>query len=185
MDLKYPCKYFFSGLSGKGVVFVVLQRSDTMTTLENLYNGNINPCELEHLTEREDYKTATARVNEAQRELEETMTEVQQFLFEKYTKEWDMMSLIVEEEIFKEGFALATRIKEEITEIKEIAMYKRFEDMPPMLTVPEAAEILRVSQNHLYYLIKKDKTFPVLQLGRRCLIPKDELKEWIKKNSCK
>ena len=25
----------------------VLQRSDTMTTLENLYNGNINPCELE------------------------------------------------------------------------------------------------------------------------------------------
>ncbi len=153
-----------------------------MTTLENLYNGNINPCELKHLTEREDYKTATARVGEAQKELEETLSETQQLLFEKYTKEWDMMSLIVEEEIFKEGFALATRIRGEVTEIKEIAMYKRFEDMHPMLTVPEAAEILRISQNHLYSLMKKDKTFPVLQLGRRCLIPKDELIGWIKKN---
>lgn len=156
-----------------------------MTTLENLYNGNINPCELEHLAEREDYLIATERVNEARSEFEETLTDLQKCLFEKYVKEWDMMSLIVEEEIFKEGFALATRIREEVTEIKEIAMYKRFEDMPPMLTVPEAAEILRISQNHLYYLIKKDKTFPVLQLGRRCLIPKDELEEWIKKNSQK
>lgn len=153
-----------------------------MTTLENLYNGNINPCELEHLTEREDYKTATSRVGDVQEKLEKTLTETQQLLFEKYTKEWDMMLLIVEEEIFKEGFALATRIREEVTDIKEIAMYKRFEDMPPTLTVNEAAELLRISQNHLYYLIKKDKTFPVLQLGRRSLIPKDELKEWIKKN---
>ena len=163
----------------------VLQRSDTMTTLENLYNGNINPCELEHLAEREDYKTATSRVGEAQEELEKTLTDNQRLLFEKYGKEWNMMSLIVEEEIFKEGFALATRIREEVNEIKEVAMYKRFEDMPPMLTVPDAAEILRISQNHLYYLMKKDKTFPVLQLGRRCFIPKDELKEWIKKTYLK
>ena len=154
-----------------------------MSTLEDLYNGNINPCELERLNTREDYKTATSRVCEAQEGLETTMTDAQKLLFEKYVKEWNMMSLIVEEEIFKEGFALATRIREEVTEIKEITMYKRFEDMPPMLTVPEVAELLRISQNHLYYLMKKDKTFPVLQLGRRYLIPKDELKEWIKKNS--
>ena len=153
-----------------------------MTILEDLYNGNINPCELEHLNTRDDYKTALSRVCEAQEGLEETLSDVQKRLFEKYTKEWDLMALIVEEEIFKDGFALAIRIREEITEIKEIAMYKRFEDMPPMLTVPEAAELLRISQNHLYYLMKKDKTFPVLQLGRRCLIPKDELKEWILKN---
>ncbi|MBQ9517216.1 MAG: helix-turn-helix domain-containing protein [Eubacterium sp.] len=153
-----------------------------MTTLENLYNGNINPCELERLSERKDYKTATTRVSEAQKELEEILTETQQLLFDKYTKEWDMMSLIVEEEIFKEGFAIATIIREEVTDIKEATMWKRFEDMPPMLTVPETAEILRISQNHLYYLLKKDKTFPVLQIGRRCLIPKDELKKWV--NRC-
>ena len=156
-----------------------------MAILKDLYNGNFNPCELERLNTREDYKTATSRVCEAQAELDATMTDTQKLLFEKYVKEWDMMSMIVEEEIFKEGFAIATRIREEVTDVKGATMCKRFEDMPPMLTVPEAAEILRISQNHLYYLIKKDNTFPVLQLGRRCLIPKDELKAWITSNCSK
>ena len=31
--------------------------------------------------------------------------------------------------------------------------------------------------------LKKDKTFPVLRLGRKKLIPKDELLGWKKKNS--
>ena len=156
-----------------------------MTTLENMYNGNINPCELERLAEREDYKTATARVSEAQSELENTLTEVQQHLFEKYTKEWDMMSLIVEEEIFREGFALAMSIKEEVTDMNGALISKNVNETSTMLTIPEAAELLRVSPNHLYYVIEKDKSFPVLQLGRRKLITCDELKEWIKKNSCR
>lgn len=155
-----------------------------MTTLENLYNGNINPCELERLTEREDYKTATARVSEAQSELENMLTEVQLHLFEKYTKEWDMMSQIVEEEIFREGFALAMSIKEEVADMNNALTSKKLDGNPSMLTIPEAAELLRISPNHLYYVIEKDKSFPVLQLGRRKLIPRDELKEWIKKNSC-
>ena len=156
-----------------------------MTTLENLYNGNINPCELERLAERDDYKSATARVSEAQCELENTLTEVQQHLFEKYTKEWDMMSLIVEEEIFREGFALAMSIKEEVADMNDALISKNVNETPTMLTIPEGAELLRISPNHLYYVIEKDKSFPVLQLGRRKLIPHDELMEWIKKNSCR
>ena len=156
-----------------------------MTTLENLYNGNIIPCELEHLSERKDYKTATAHVSEAQSELENMLTEVQQHLFEKYTKEWDMMSLIVEEEIFREGFALAMSIKEEVTDMNDALICNNFNETQTMLTIPEAADLLRISPNHLYYVIEKDKSFPVLQLGRRKLIPRDELKEWIKKNSCR
>lgn len=62
-------------------------------------------------------------------------------------------------------------------------MFKNFDEMPPALTVPEAAEVLRISTNHLYYVIKTDKTFPILTLGRRILIPKDELKEWMKNSS--
>lgn len=154
-----------------------------MTILEELYNGNINPCELERLNAREDYKTATSRVCEAQEGLEATMTDAQKLLFEKYVKEWDMMSLIVEEEIFKEGFSLAMRIKEEVSDMNEIDMCRDFESLPLLLTVAEAAEVLRVSLNHLYYLIDKDKTIPVLRLGRKKLIPKDEFKEWIKKSS--
>ena len=154
-----------------------------MTTLENLYNGNINPCELERLAERDDYKSATARVSEAQSELENMLTEVQQYLFEKYSKELDMLSLIVEEEIFREGFALAMSIKEEVSDMNDALLCKNFERTPEMLTVAEAAELLRFSTNHLYYIIEKDKSFPVLMLGRKKIIPRDELREWIKKNS--
>ena len=153
-----------------------------MTTLENLYNGNIHPCKLEHLAEQEDYKAATKQVCSIREEFEATLSEVQKYLFEKYIKEWDMLSLIVEEEIFKEGFSLAMKIKEEVKDTKDIALYKDFENMPNMLTIQEAAQLLRVSQNHLYYVVDKDKSFPILQLGRRKLIPKDELKEWIKTN---
>jgi hypothetical protein len=41
-----------------------------MTTLEDLYNGNINPCELQHLTKREDYNIAMSRAGDAREELE-------------------------------------------------------------------------------------------------------------------
>ncbi len=153
-----------------------------MTTLENLYNGNIRPCELEKLAEREDYKAALKQVCDIRDEFEANLSELQKYLFDKYVKESDVLSLIVEEEIFKEGFSLAMRIKDEVKDAKEVALYKDFEDMPPELTIPEVAKLLRVSPNHLYYMVEKDKTFPVLRLGRKKLIPKDELKEWIKKN---
>ena len=47
-----------------------------MTVLENLYNVNINPSELQHLTAREDYINALSRVCEACEKLEKTLTEV-------------------------------------------------------------------------------------------------------------
>ncbi len=153
-----------------------------MAILKDLYNGNVNPCELEHLNTSEDYKTAMSRVCEACEELEKTLTDVQKWLFEKYNKERDLMSLIVEEEIFKEGFSLAMRIKEEVNDMTEISIHRDFDNLPSMLTVAEAADVLRVSLNQMYYLIDKDNTIPVLNLGRKKLIPRDELKEWIKKN---
>ena len=156
-----------------------------MTTLEDLYSGNINPCELEHLTKRDDYNIAMSRAGNAREELEKTFNDVQKRLFEKYIKEWDIMSLIVEEEIFKEGFSLAMRIKEEVADMKELDMHKDFESLPPMLTVAEVAEVLRVSLNQMYYLIDKNKSIPIFHLGRKILVPRDELKDWIKRNSCR
>ncbi|MBR0413167.1 MAG: helix-turn-helix domain-containing protein [Eubacterium sp.] len=64
----------------------------------------------------------------------------------------------------------------------EISIHRDFDNLPSMLTVAEAADVLRVSLNQMYYLIDKDNTIPVLNLGRKKLIPRDELKEWIKKN---
>ncbi len=105
---------FLSGLSDWFVVVVVLRRSDTMTILENLYHGNINPCELEQLQKRSDYKDALVLVNRVQEKIEATLDEEQKKLFENYTACSDKLSLIIEEEIFKEGFRLAVKIMMEI-----------------------------------------------------------------------
>lgn len=56
-------------------------------------------------------------------------------------------------------------------------------EMPVMLLVNQAAEVLGISNVSLYKLIEKDKSFPVVQLGRRKSIPKEQLKEWIDEKS--
>lgn len=62
-------------------------------------------------------------------------------------------------------------------------MYKDFDEMPVMLSVAQAAEVLGISSVSLYKLIDKDKSFPVVQLGRRKSVPKEQLKIWINTNS--
>lgn len=62
-------------------------------------------------------------------------------------------------------------------------MYKDFDEIPVMLSVPEAAEVLGISAVSLYKLIRNDNSFPVVQLGRRKCIPKEQLKTWIDANS--
>lgn len=58
-------------------------------------------------------------------------------------------------------------------------MYKNFDELPVMLSVAQAAEVLGISTVSLYKLIKKDNSFPVVQLGRRKTVPKEHLKNWI------
>ena len=52
-----------------------------------------------------------------------------------------------------------------------------------MLSVNQAAEVLGISNVGLYKLIEKDKSFSVVQLGRRKSISKEQLKEWIDEKS--
>lgn len=58
-------------------------------------------------------------------------------------------------------------------------MYRNFDEMPVTLSVEQAAEALSISTVSMYKLIKKDSTFPAIQMGRRIVIPKDNLKKWI------
>lgn len=58
-------------------------------------------------------------------------------------------------------------------------MYKDFNELPVMLSVAQAAEVLGISTVSLYKLIRKDHTFPVIEMGRRKVIPKEHLKIWI------
>ena len=65
-----------------------------------------------------------------------------------------------------------------------IKIYKNFEEVPVFITVPQAAEVLGISAVRLYKLIQKDKSFPVISIGRRKTVPKEQLKVWIN-NNCK
>lgn len=85
-----------------------------MTTLENLYNGNINPCESEHLKNNSEYKKLLSLVGRAQEKLEGTLSDEQQELFENYLVNANELSVVIDEEIFKEGFSLAMKIMIEI-----------------------------------------------------------------------
>ncbi len=47
-----------------------------------------------------------------------------------------------------------------------------------MLTVPEAAQILRIDKITVYELARAGR-IPALRIGRRVLIPRDALLRWI------
>ena len=51
-----------------------------------------------------------------------------------------------------------------------------------MLTVPEAARILRIDKVTVYKLAKSNG-FPALRIGRRVLIPREALMRWIEAES--
>lgn len=50
-----------------------------------------------------------------------------------------------------------------------------------MLSVPEMAAALGISRAGAYELAQSEG-FPALRIGNRIVIPKDELREWIKRN---
>ena len=62
------------------------------------------------------------------------------------------------------------------------SMYTNFDDMPMMISVPQAAEVLGISAVSLYKLIRNDNSFPVVIMGRRKSVPKEQLKAWIDSN---
>ena len=62
---------------------------------------------------------------------------------------------------------------------KEI--FKSYEELPLMLSVPEMAAALGISRAGAYELARSEG-FPALRIGTRIIIPKDELREWIKRN---
>ena len=58
---------------------------------------------------------------------------------------------------------------------------RTYEDLPLMLSVPEMAAVLGISRAGAYELARSEG-FPALRIGNRIVIPKDELREWIKRN---
>ncbi len=56
--------------------------------------------------------------------------------------------------------------------------FKNYDDLPLMLTVPEAGEVLEISRTGAYELVRS-KGFPHMKIGTRILVPKDKFLAWI------
>ncbi len=57
-------------------------------------------------------------------------------------------------------------------------VYTSYEELPLLLNVKQLADLLGVSDSSVYELIQEDD-FPSLRVGKRIVIPKDELRKWI------
>lgn len=62
--------------------------------------------------------------------------------------------------------------------------YKSYEELPLMLSVPEVAAVLGISQAGAYELVRTDD-FPYLKVGSRIVVPKEKFIEWIDENTAK
>ena len=62
--------------------------------------------------------------------------------------------------------------------------YKSYEELPLMLSVPEMAAVLGISQAGAYELVRTDG-FPSLKVGSRIVVPKEKFIEWIDENTVK
>lgn len=51
--------------------------------------------------------------------------------------------------------------------------------LPVVLNIPEVAKLLRCSKSGVYDLCKSDLGFPCFRVGKRVLVPRDLLLEWI------
>jgi len=58
--------------------------------------------------------------------------------------------------------------------------YKSFDELPLMISVPEAASVLGISRAGAYDLARS-RGFPAINIGSRIVIPKEQFIRWIEK----
>ena len=57
-------------------------------------------------------------------------------------------------------------------------VYKSYDELPLMLSVPEVAEVLGISRAGAYELVRSDG-FPALKIGSRIVVSKEKFIEWV------
>ena len=58
------------------------------------------------------------------------------------------------------------------------SIYTSYDELPLLLNVKQLADLLGVSDSSVYEIIQEGG-FPSLRIGKRIVIPKEELREWI------
>ena len=57
-------------------------------------------------------------------------------------------------------------------------VYKSYDELPLMLSVPEVAAVLGISRAGAYELVRSD-SFPALKIGSRIVVPKEKFIGWV------
>ncbi len=57
-------------------------------------------------------------------------------------------------------------------------VYKSYDELPLMLSVPEVAAVLGISRAGAYELVRRED-FPALKIGSRIVVPKDKFVRWV------
>ena len=68
------------------------------------------------------------------------------------------------------------------TILRRNAMNHNYDDLPAVLNANQLATALGISRAGAYQLLNTG-TFPTLRIGKRLLVPKDKLVEWIEQNT--
>ena len=59
-------------------------------------------------------------------------------------------------------------------------VYTSYEQLPLMLNADQVAKVLAISRANAYTLMRS-KGFPTLRIGKRMMVPKNRLLEWMAK----
>lgn len=61
-------------------------------------------------------------------------------------------------------------------------IYKSYDELPLMLSVPQVAEVLGISRAGAYELARS-QGFPSLTIGTRIVVPKDKFIAWVERKT--
>ena len=62
------------------------------------------------------------------------------------------------------------------------SVFTNYDELPLLLNTTQLADLLGVSHSSVYELIQ-EPGFPSLRIGKRIVIPKEELHQWISDNT--
>ena len=87
-----------------------------MSILDDLYYGNIIPCDSVGLLSSEAYNKALDDMVECKRDLEEMLDDEQRLLLERFVEASDILSSVIESEMFKNALSMGMKLMMEVKE---------------------------------------------------------------------
>ena len=71
-----------------------------------------------------------------------------------------------------------TELLQEVTHYLKKSIYTSYDELPLLLSVKQLVDLMGVSDSTIYELIQ-EADFPSLRIGKRIVVPKEELRKWI------